>query len=361
MARYQLFPTSRQASPLRWLVLAALLGLWSLSAFAARLKDLAALKGQRINQLTGYGVVVGLAGTGDKGGELTANSLGQVLKGFGLDQKPEKIDTRNAAGVLVSAVLPPFARSGTAIDITLSAIGTATSLEGGVLLMTALRGADGKVYAMAQGKVMIVKREGGQGAAKAVPVSLVTAEVPGGATLEREVAADWNSLKELRYQLFNPDFTTAARIARRINEELAGKYATAADAGTVDVILPYGFEGSTVDLIAQVESIDVEADTRARVVINPRTGTVVLGERVRVLPVAIAHGNLRLEVKDPAAPAAAGPTAPKGHSVMMLGGGANISDVVAGLNDLGASPDDLLSVLQSLKASGALLADLEVQ
>lgn len=347
----------------RWLILGSLLGLWSMSAFGSRLKDLATLKGQRGNQLTGYGLVVGLSGTGDKAGDLTANSLSQVLKGFGLDQKPERLETKNTAAVLVSTSLPPFARAGTPLDITISSVGSATSLEGGVLLMTSLRGSDGKVYAMAQGKVMITKREGGSGSGRSA-VSLLTAEVPKGATLEKEVGADWSSLKDLRYQLYAPDFTTAARIAHRVNEELGGKYASAIDAGTVDVILPYGFDGTAVDLIAQLESLDIEADSRAKVVINPRSGTLILGSHVQVLPVAIAHGNLRVEVKEPgaaaAAPAGAG-GGKKGKSLLVYKGGANISDVVAGLNELGAGADDLVYVLQSLRASGALLADLEIQ
>ncbi len=348
---------------------AAFLALAS-SAHAARIKDLASLKGVRTNQLTGYGLVVGLAGTGDSGFDMTSTTLGQALKNLGIDQHKDKIDSKNAAAVFVTATLPPFARNGAALDVTISSVGAATSLEGGNLMVTALRGPDGQVYAMAQGKVTIESRTGKNagGGSK----NLVTASVPGGAVIEKEIAYNWGDLKELRYQLHNPDFTTAARIAVRINQELSGRFAIPQDGGSVQVIIPYGFDATPVDLIAQIESIDVEADRAAKVVVNPRTGTVVLGDFVRIMPVAIAHGNLSVEVKDtrkpasdPAGPDALAAPAPaekekNKNKVMMVNGAASISDLVAGLNDMGASPDDLIAVLRSLKASGALLAELEV-
>ncbi len=337
----------------------------SATASATRIKDMASLKGVRNNQLTGYGLIVGLAGTGDGSFDLTSTSLGQALKSLGIDQKNSKMDSKNAAAVFVSAVLPPFARVGAPLDITVSSVGTASSLEGGTLMMTALRGPDGQVYAMAQGKVMVESRTGkNTGAAK----HLVTAQLTGGAIIEKEIVYNWADLKELRYQLHTPDFTTSARVAHRINEELSGRFAIPQDAGAVQVVIPYGFEGTPVDLIAQIESIDIEPDRAAKVVVNPRTGTVVLGDSVRILPVAIAHGNLSVEVKetrapaseDPAAMAAAGPTEKNKNKVMLVQGSASISDLVAGLNDMGASADDLVAVLKSLKASGALLAELEI-
>lgn len=332
----------------------------AVTAEGARLKDLTSLKGTRENQLLGYGLVVGLAGTGDKSSELTASSLGLALKGLGVDHKLQKIETKNVAAVVVSAVLPPFAKAGSKLDVTVSSVGSATSLDGGALVATSLRAPDGKVYAMAQGKILTTKRTdnarvGGQ--------SVVTAAVPDGAILEREVAFDLQSQKELHYHLNQPDFTTAARIARRINEELGGKYAMAVDAATVDVILPYQFDGTAVDLVAQIESIEVEADRKAKVVVNQRTGTIVFGDNVRLAPVAVAHGNLKIEVREVAkiAPGYEEGDTTKTQSVLSLQPGPSIAEVAASLNEIGASAEDLVALIRALKASGALLAEVEVQ
>ncbi len=328
------------------------------SAQSARIKDLATIRGARDNQLSGYGVVVGLSGMGDKNFDLTMTSVVQVLKGMGVDPKQQKFDTKNAAAVIVSAILPPFSRMGSHLDVTISSVGTASSLDGGILLMTALRGADGQVYAMAQGKVVTLKRDGG--GSKASGQSMVTAAVPGGALLEKEINFDLGAEKVVKYQLLTPDFTTAARISRRINDELGGKYATAVDPATVEVIFPYTWEGTPVDLIAQIEAIEVEADRRAKVVINQRTGTVVLGENVRVLPVAIAHNNLKIEVKDEdRKPGSNTPTGPQ--RLMLMGQGTSVAEIAAGLNAMGAGADDLISLIQALKASGALVAEIETQ
>ncbi len=337
----------------------------SVASHAARIKDLANLRGVRSNPLTGYGIIVGLAGTGDSSFDLTPKSLAQALKSLGIDTHSQKLETKNIAAVFVSANLPPFARVGSNLDVTVSSIGNAASLEGGTLMMTALRGSDNQIYAMAQGKLVVESKsaKGGSSGGK----HLVAAQITGGAAVEREITYNWSDLKELKYQLHNPDFTTAARLSHRINEELSGRFAIPQDAGTVQVIVPYGFDATPVDLIAQIESIDVEADRAAKVVVNPRTGTVVLGESVRLMPVAIAHGNLSVEVKSTRVPAAEGgaEAAPAGgeknkNRVMMVNGLANISELVAGLNEMGATSEDLISVLKSLKASGALLAELEV-
>jgi flagellar P-ring protein precursor FlgI len=267
----------------------------------------------------------------------------------------------------VTALLPPFTRQGTYLDVTVSSVGSATSLDGGTLLMTALRGPDGNVYAVAQGKIVTSRR--GDFLARfdtnrrPTGQTLVTAQVPQGALLEKEVAFEFQKQKELKYQLQNPDFTTAARIARRINDELGGKYATAEDGGTVAVLMPYTFEGGVVDLVARIESLDVEQDTRAKVVINPRTGTIVMGEQVRVSPVAIAQGNLRVEIRDEERKAN-GPVGfdrREAHHVALLSKGTSVADIAASLNEIGASGDDLISLFQALKASGALVAELEIQ
>ncbi len=330
--------------------------------FAARVKDLAAIKGMRTNQLTGYGIVVGLAGSGDSSFDLTTSSLGQALKSLGIDSKAS-VESKNAAAVFVTATLPAFARVGSSVDVSVSSVGNAASLEGGTLMMTALRGPDGVVYAMAQGKLQVESRSG-KTSGSAGPKHLLAAQITNGASVEREIVYNWSDLKEFRYQLHNADFTTAARIAVRINEELSGRYAIAQDAGAIQVVVPYGSESNPVDLIAQIESIEVEADSSAKIIVNPRTGTVVLGDSVRILPVAIAHGNLSVEVKNTRSPAADEPSAPKAeknkNKVMMVNGSASISDLVAGLNEMGASPDDLIAILKSLKSSGALLAELEI-
>lgn len=349
-----------------------LLTLASTVSFATRIKDIAMLKGARNNQLVGYGLVVGLPGTGDKNNELTQGSLSLMLKGLGLETKAQNMDTKNTAVVIVSTTLAPFTKHGTGLDVTVSSIGSAQSLEGGTLMMTALKGADGRIYAMGQGKINPLKKAdkgGGGGGGN----NMVSAVIPNGAILEREVAFDFTKEKELKYLLLNPDFTTAARMAKKINEELGGKYATATDPSTVDVIFPYTFEGTPVELVAQLEAIEVEPDRKAKVVINPRTGTVILGESVRIAPVAIAHANLKVEVSNDA-PAARAPgsvqqeaaenaTKADGKSkrVMVMNNGTNIAEVVMSLNEMGATPDDLITLLQSLKAAGALMADLEMQ
>jgi len=351
-----------------------IIGFLALPVFGARLKDIATLKGARANQLFGYGIVVGLAGSGDKSNELTETSLGLVLRGLGVDVKNQKMETKNAAAVVVTATLPPYSKTGTRLDVQVSSVGSASSLEGGTLMMASLRGADGKVYAMASGKVLAMKKQaGGAGAAGGGggnnSQNLVTGLIPGGASLEREIPQNFSSMKEFRYQLLNPDFTTAVRMARRINEELGGKYATAVDAGTVDVLPPYHYEANPVELLAQIEVIDVEADTRSKVVINPKTGTVVLGDQVRIAPVAIAQGNLKIEIRDERAPAnqaegvAAGEGGPtkKDQKLIVMKKGASIADIASSLNEMGASSEDLISLLQALKASGALMAEIEMQ
>ena len=349
-------------------------------SFGARIKDIAMLKGARNNQLFGYGLVIGLPGTGDKANELTENSMNLVLKGLGVDVKQLKMDTKNAAAVVVTANLPPFSKVGQQLDVQLASIGTASSLDNGTLMMTALKGPDGKIYAMAQGKVAVMKREakgGAAGAGGGASANMVSGMISGGALLEKEIGWDVSQEKQLKYVINHPDFTTAVRMAKRINDELGGKYAVANDASTVEVMYPYSLESNPIELIAQIESLEVEADRKAKVIINSKTGTVVLGEQVRISPVAIAHGNLKLEIKEQAKdssravsstgqPGAAGSnngTGAEGENakkLMLMKAGPSISEVVSAINETGASADDLIAILQALKASGALLADLEM-
>lgn len=364
----------------RSIAILAMISLCFLSgaAFGARLKDIASVKGVRENQLWGYGIVVGLAGTGDSRHVLTESSLNMFLKGMGVDLKTQKVETKNTAAVLVTATLKPFAGSGSVADVVVSSIGTATSLEGGTLAMTPLQGADGKVYAISQGKVITNLRTGK--GTKFLRQSMVTGYIPDGATLERELPQQFSSQRTFRFLLNTPDFTTSARAAHRINEELGSLAATALDSGTIDVILPEGHMGNPVALMAQLENVDVETDSRAKIVINQRTGTVIMGEHVRVSPAAIAHNNLRIEIAEPPVtppvPGAQAPsdTAPPPRQISSVGrdldnpsgmgsmlamkSGATVSDVVASLNALGASPDDLVLILQSLKSAGALTAEV---
>lgn len=345
----------------QWIVL---LSLFTGSVEAARVKDLASLRGTKDNQLLGYGLVIGLSGTGDKASELTESSLNMALKGLGVDLKSKSIETKNVAAVVVSATLPPFSKLGGRLDVTVSSVGSASSLDGGTLLATALRAPDGNVYAMAQGKIVTNKRA--EGAGKVGGQTLVTASVPNGALIEKELSYDLSRVKELKYHLHHADFTTAARMARRINEELGGKYATATDAASVEVIPPYSFDGTMVELVAQVEGVDVEADRKAKVVINQRTGTVVLGEHVQITPVAIAHSNLKIEVREASAAgegAGGGGEATGGRAkqVMAMKSMPSVAEVASSLNEMGASADDLVTLLNSLKAAGALIAEVELQ
>lgn len=375
-----------------------LLTLFPESGWAIRLKDLASIRGVRENQLTGYGLVVGLNGTGDRPNDFTDGSLNMALKGLGVDPKSQKLGSKNTAAVLVTATLPAFARVGTHVDVHVSSMGSATSIDNGTLMITALRGADNKVYAMAQGRVEVSHKN-----EKGMRTPVLSASIPQGGLLERDVAFDFSALKDLRYQLHQPDFTTSARVAHRINEELGGKFATATDAGTIDVILPYAMEENPVDWVARLESIDVEPDHRAKIVVNRKTGMIVLGEDIRIFPVSIAHNNLRILIKDdstPVAPAATGPgaapgpksatttaqsspainpapapapteTTPPTASTLsstkkarkeeFTNRGASIADMVLSLNEVGASPDDLINLLQALRSSGALVAELEIQ
>lgn len=322
------------------------------AAFAARVKDIAWLKGDRVNQLVGYGIVSGLGGTGDKFG--SEGGIGQYLKGMGVDLKSQLSEVRNTAQVMVSAELPAFTNVGNRIDVLVSSIGNATSLEGGTLLMTPLKGADGAVYAVAQGRLTIERRKDARGAL--VSQALLTGTVIHGAVLEKVVPVELPAGGVLVFSLFQPDFTTAARMAVRMNEELGGKYATAVSASRIEVIPPYEESHGTVDLVSILENIDVEADRRAKVVISQSTGTVVMGERVTVAPVVISHGNLRLEVSNPVAQVTA-----REKSLAWMPKGAMVADVASGLNELGATPDDIIAILTVLKSSGALMAELEVR
>ena len=329
--------------------LIALVALWMFvqDANAARLKDISNIRGVRENQLIGYGLVVGLAGTGDGAAEFTSKSMSRMLDIVGVKLDEKQVTSKNVAAVMITANLPAFARSGNKLDVTIHAIGDASSLAGGTLIQTPLRAANKEVYAVAQGA--IIMGSGGEGKAH-----LTVGRVPSGAIIENDLDMEFAGRKMLRLTLHNPDFTTAARVAHVINRDMGGKYAVAKDSATIDLVVPPNYDGNAVEFMAAIESLDVNPDARAKVVINEKTGTVVIGEMVKISKIAIAHGNISVQVGD------AKDKEKKSANTAMFGGEASVGDIVNALNGLGISPKDLITILQNIKAAGALHGDLEV-
>ncbi|QDK36586.1 flagellar basal body P-ring protein FlgI [Bdellovibrio sp. NC01] len=325
--------------------LAALILLVSFEqANAARLKDIASIRGVRENQLIGYGIVVGLKGTGDGKNEFMSKSVVRMFDKLGMKLDSPEFASKNVAAVIVTATMPAFGKAGNPIDITVSAIGDAASLKGGTLLQTPLRAANEQVFAVAQGSLVI----GGDGKEE----HLTAGRIPNGAIIERDMSADFAARKMYRLNLINPDFTTAARSVLTINKELGGHYASAKDAGTIDIITPFAYENRGVELLATIESIEINPDQKARVVINEKTGTIVIGDKVKISKVAISHGSLSVKVGE-------GKKA-SDDKVAVLDTGVSVGDLVQALNKLGVSPKDLITILQSIKAAGALHGELEV-
>jgi flagellar P-ring protein precursor FlgI len=323
--------------------------LLSQTAFSApsRLKDLVTVKGVRENPIIGYGLVIGLNGSGDGGGEITNTSLKKMFEKLGLNPKSE-ITSKNVAAVVVTAKLPPFARVGQKIDLTVSSIGDASSLAGGTLLVTPLKGGDGNIYAVAAGPLSI-------GGLKKGAKFATTGTIPSGATVEKEVVTEFEKKNSLRFSLNNPDFTTAARIEKVINEELGGKFASAKDSTTIDLVVPVQYERNIVQLMAIIENYKVNADRSAKIVINERTGTIVAGGDVMVAPVAISHGDLTIEVKDDG-----GTKGGKPNTLYYMEKGTTLNELVKSLNAFGVAPEDLISIFQSLKRDGALVGEIEL-
>lgn len=320
----------------------------SLIAEAARLKDIASIRGVRENQLIGYGIVVGLKGTGDGKNEFTNKSVARMLDKLGVKVDGQDVASKNVAAVIVTANLPAFAKAGNPIDVTISALGDSSSLEGGMLLQTPLRAANETVYAVAQGAISI-------GGADKDRIT-TGGRIPNGAIIEKDIQADFASRKMFRLTLHNPDFTTAARAVLTINRELGGHYASAKDAGTIDIVTPFAYENRGVELLATIESINVNPDSRAVVIVNEKTGTVVIGERVKISKVAISHGSISLKVASDAKKTGSG----EGEKIAVLDSGANVGDLVQSLNKLGVTPKDLITILQTIKSAGALQGELEI-
>ena len=379
-----------------WLVMGMVLFIMPSFAMSARIKDVVSIQGVRPNQLFGYGLVIGLNGSGDKSStEFTLQGLANMLEHTGIRVNASDMKVKNVAAVIVSATLPAFARIGKKIDITISSIGDAKSLVGGTLLLTPLKGIDNKVYALAQGPLSvggyIVGGTAGGGTQKNHPT---VGRISGGATVEKEIPLSLSSRQSLIMILNEPDFNTASAITRVINTNYGEGSTTAIDSGTLEFNVPEAFRNRVVDLIAQVGTLEVAIDGTAKIVVNERTGTVVIGENVRISNVAVAHGNLSIQIKEtpvvsqpaPFAPSGLGAPAlqmsggvvvsPGGSTVvapesdvsvteedkklLMVRGGSTIDELVKALNAIGITPRDLITVLQAMKAAGALQAELEI-
>lgn len=342
---------------------------------AERIKDLAAIEGVRENQLIGYGLVVGIDGKGDQG-LATQQTIVNMLQRMGVVVNPNDLKTKNVAAVMVTAMLPPFPRPGTRIDVTVSAIGDAKTLQGGTLLMAPLKGPDGKVYALGQGAVSVGGFVGGEGGTKVVKNHATVGRVPRGGIVEKDLPFSLGKGDELRLFLHRQDFTNAAHIAKKINESLKSGGSSAVDSSTVTLQVPAEYKGRLPEFISLVEAIDVPVDMPARVTVNERTGTVVIGENVRISPVAIAHGNLTIEIKTEiqvSQPKSFAPgkaetvvvpktevTASEPKVSLTEVSGVTLGEIVKGLNSLGVTPRDLIAILQALRSSGALRAELEI-
>ena len=352
---------------------------FQVAAGQVRLKDLVEFDGVRGNDLIGYGLVVGLNGTGDglRNAPFTEEIMTNILERLGVNVTGEEFRPKNVAAVIVTATLPPFARVGSQVDVTVSAIGDSDSLLGGTLIMTPLNAADGQIYAVAQGSILA----GGavaEGQAASVVQGVPTAGViPSGARIEREIEFDLGALTTLRLALRDPDFTTAGRIEAAINSEFRTTVAIMRDSGTVELDISRTRTPSTAHAIGRIENILVEPQRKARVVVDQRSGTIVMGDDVRLSRVAVSQGNLTLRIEETPFvvqpnPFADGETVviprtgaaideDEGVSLAEVPEGTSLSEVVAGLNALGVSPRDMIDILKSLKAAGALHADFVVR
>ena len=348
---------------------------------AARLKDLATVEGIRDNQLVGYGVVVGLAGTGDRQQTVFSNqSITNLLERVGVSVSPTSIRVKNTAAVMVTATLPPFGQPGSHIDVTVAAMGDASNLQGGILILTSLRGADGQVYAVAQGPVVTGGFVAGRGGSTQMVNHPTVGRTPNGATIER-AAPSVAPKSVVHLQLQQADSTTATRIADAINVKFAGEGdartgpARAENSGLVSVTIPQAFADRTTAFLSELENLNVEADRPARVVINERTGTIVFGKDVHISPVAILHGNLSVEIQTSfevsqptelskgtteVVPKTAVTAKEEKARNVLLKQGATVEDLVHALAAIGSTPRDVIAILQSLRSAGALEADVEV-
>jgi len=362
-----------------WLFSALLLsfGFTVTASEAARIKDIAYFKGGRANQLLGYGLIVGLDGTGDKDKtQFTVSTLANLLDNMKIKVEPRDVKVKNVAAVMVTANFSPFMKNGSRIDCQVSSMGDAKSLQGGTLLMTPLYGPDGQIYAVAQGPITLGGfKAGGASGSKVEKNHPTVGLITEGAIVEKEVPSHFQDGRQVQLSLRTPDFTTAIKMAHTINSAMGGGYAQATDAGTVKIETPPLYENRTIEMISQIENLQVQPEAIAKVVVSERTGTVVMGENVRISPVAIAHGSLTVQVTEtPTAsqplPFSRGRTTvlpdtqiqvqeEKG-SLNLVGGNTTIAQLIKGLNAIGVTPRDLITILQTIKAAGALQAELEI-
>ena len=359
---------------------AAAVLMFSSQAFASsRIKDISDIEGVRENYLIGYGLVVGLNGTGDSISSMafTEESLIGMLERLGVNTRDGKIKTKNVAAVMVTGSLPAFARQGTRIDVSISALGDAKSLQGGTLLVTPMLGADGEVYAIAQGQVAIAgfsAQGDAQSIVKGVPTS---GRIANGGIIEREILFDFANQKSIKLALRNPDFTTASRIADAINSYLGSVATTTIDSGTVVLNLGRTRREELIQVLTDIEQLRIQPDQVAKVIIDEKSGIIVIGENVRINPIAIAQGNLTIritetpQVSQPAPFSTTGQTVTvprtdiqvdeqSGNKLNILKSGVSLQELVDGLNALGVGPRDMISILQAVKAAGALQAEIEV-
>lgn len=368
----------------RWLVVTAValttLALTATEALASsRIKDVVEFEGVRDNQLVGYGLVVGLNNTGDtiKTGHFTKQSLQAMLNRLGVKPTDAGLDSKNVAAVMVTASLPPFARQGSRIDVRVSALGDAKSLLGGALLVTPLLGADGEVYAVAQGQLVVggfTASGNAETVTKGVPTS---GRIASGAIVEREVGFKLGNMGLVKLNLRNPDFTTARRIAQAINAFLGTDSAKASDLTTVAISVPAAYNNNVVNLLTDIEQLRIQPDQAARIVIDETSGTIVMGENVRISTVAIAQGALTIRITETPQVSQPGPFSTAGTTetvdrtdiqvdeqsdrrLGVLNQGVTLQELVNGLNSLGIGPRDMITILQAVKAAGALQADIEV-
>jgi flagellar P-ring protein precursor FlgI len=351
-------------------------GFQATPAQATRIKDIGSFMGSRSNQLIGYGLVVGLNGSGDKDKTIfTVSTLANLLDNMGIHVDPLLIKVKNVAAVMITANFPPFLRSGSRVDVQVSSTGDATSLQGGTLLMAPLKGPDGQVYAVAQGPITLGGFSAGGAAGSVTKNHPTVGFISGGALVEREVPNHFGEQQQLVFVLKAPDFSTAMRASQTINGALGGANAQAVDAATIRVEVPPQYLNKLVEVISQMENLQIKADAVAKVIINERTGTVVMGEHVRISPVAIAHGGLTVQIseeprvsqpqpfsngKTVVTPSTEVQVQEKKGSLALVGSGVSIAEVVKGLNAIGVSPRDLITILQTIKAAGALQAELEI-
>ncbi|OGA80315.1 MAG: flagellar biosynthesis protein FlgI [Burkholderiales bacterium RIFCSPHIGHO2_01_FULL_63_240] len=351
---------------------------WPVQAQAVRLKEIAAVQGVRPNQLMGYGLVVGLDGTGDQTTQtpFTAQSINAMLQQMGITVPAgANMQLKNVAAVLVTATLPPFAQPGQPLDINVSSLGNAKSLRGGTLIATPLKGADGQIYALAQGNVVVVGAGAAAGGSKVTVNHLSAGRIPAGATVERAVATPWAQGSAIQYDLQSDDFNTAREVANAINKAKGPGTAEALSGRSVMVRLPQQ-TGDRVAFMADLENISIDRATpSAKIIVNARTGSIVMNQAVTIGPCAVAHGNLSVTISSTPVvsqpnPLSQGQTVvtekadirinQEPGNIIQLPAGSKLTDVVKALNTLGANPQDLLAILQAMKAAGALQAELEV-